>query len=45
MDCRNAVLLDGGLSGQLMIQEANGERYLANGLRKVPVGLTVISKQ
>lgn len=44
MGCRNAVLLDGGLSGQLMIQEANGERRTANGLRKVPMGLVVSSK-
>jgi hypothetical protein len=45
MDCRSAVLLDGGLSGQLMIAEPGGERRTANGLRKVPVGLTVSSKR
>lgn len=45
MDCRNAVLLDGGLSGQLMIREANGERRMANGLRKVPVGLLISCRQ
>ena len=45
LDCRNAVLLDGGLSGQLMITESNGARRIASGLRKVPVGLVVSSKQ
>ena len=45
LDCRNAVLLDGGLSGQMMIAEANGDRRTASGLRKVPMGLTVSRKQ
>jgi hypothetical protein len=44
LDCRNAVLLDGGLSGQLMIAELNGARRTASGLRKVPVGLVVRGK-
>jgi hypothetical protein len=35
------VLLDGGLSGQLMIREASGERRMWSGLRRVPVGIVI----
>jgi len=41
LDCRQAVLLDGGLSGQLMVTGANGEREMWSGLRKVPVGIVI----
>jgi len=44
LDCRNAVLLDGGLSGQLMVTDAAGTQRAWNGLRKVPAGLVVRRK-
>jgi hypothetical protein len=34
-----AVALDGGISAQLMLQDASGERMLWKGLRRVPLGL------
>jgi len=34
-----AVLLDGGLSAQLMMQDSTGERKMWKGLRRVPLGL------
>ncbi|NUR18274.1 MAG: hypothetical protein HOQ12_01940, partial [Gemmatimonadaceae bacterium] len=37
--CRDAVLLDGGVSGQLAIHGARGERREWPGLRRVPLGL------
>lgn len=44
LDCRRAVLLDGGISGQLMVREANGERKVWSGLRRVPAGLVVVKR-
>jgi hypothetical protein len=39
LGCRRAVLLDGGMSGQLMVREANGRARTWSGLRRVPAGL------
>lgn len=41
LGCVRAVLLDGGMSGQLMVRDANGDARRWNGLRKVPAGLTL----
>ena len=41
LDCKNAVMLDGGLSAQLMVQDVTGARRMWSGLRKVPAGIVV----
>jgi hypothetical protein len=45
LDCRRAVLLDGGMSGQLMVRNAGGTAETWNGLRRVPVGLFGVHPQ
>jgi hypothetical protein len=44
LGCRRAVLLDGGLSGQLMAREADGTARRWAGLRRVPAGLLGIPR-
>jgi exopolysaccharide biosynthesis protein len=39
LGCRDAILLDGGVSGQLMVREENGAPRTWAGLRSVPLGL------
>jgi hypothetical protein len=39
LGCRRAVLLDGGLSGQMALSGARGASFRWPGLRSVPVGL------
>jgi hypothetical protein len=39
-----AVLLDGGISAQMMVQDAAGERHVWNGLRRVPLGLYAVPR-
>jgi hypothetical protein len=39
LGCREAMLLDGGLSGQLAISDAHGETHAWKGWRRVPLGL------
>ena len=39
LGCRRAVMLDGGISGQLLLRTAAGETLSWRGLRKVPLGL------
>ncbi|MFI5280013.1 MAG: phosphodiester glycosidase family protein [Gemmatimonadales bacterium] len=39
LGCRRAVLLDGGVSAQLLVRDASGERHLWRGVRRVPLGL------
>lgn len=39
LGCREAVLLDGGLSGQLLLRGEAGERRAWKGWRRVPLGL------
>lgn len=43
LGARNAVLLDGGISSQLLIREGGRER-MWRGLRKVPLGLVVVPR-
>jgi uncharacterized protein YigE (DUF2233 family) len=39
LGCRNALLLDGGISGQLLVREADGSARTWPGTRSVPLGL------
>ena len=39
LGCRDAILLDGGISGQLMVREEGGEARTWAGVRRVPLGL------
>jgi uncharacterized protein YigE (DUF2233 family) len=39
LGCRNAILLDGGISGQLMVREEGGAVRTWAGVRSVPLGL------
>jgi exopolysaccharide biosynthesis protein len=39
LGCRQAVLLDGGISSQLAVREAGGELRTWTGMRYVPLGL------
>lgn len=41
LGARRAMLLDGGISGQLLLRDAGGETQRWPALRKVPVGLVV----
>lgn len=44
LDCRQAVLLDGGISAQLMVREADGTVEHWSGLRRVPSGLIAVGR-
>jgi uncharacterized protein YigE (DUF2233 family) len=39
LGCRDAILLDGGVSGQLMVREGSGGARTWPGVRSVPLGL------
>jgi uncharacterized protein YigE (DUF2233 family) len=39
LGCRDALLLDGGISGQLLVRDSGGSRRVWNGTRRVPMGL------
>lgn len=39
LGCRQAILLDGGISGQLMVRDAEGYNRSWPGIRSVPLGL------
>ena len=39
LGCREALLLDGGISGQLLLREADGGARVWSGVRRVPLGL------
>ena len=41
LGCRDAMLLDGGISAQLMLRDATGVRHGWHGVRDVPVGLVM----
>ncbi len=45
LGCRRAVLLDGGLSGQLALRDARAARLRWPGLRRVPVGLVALPRE
>ena len=42
LGCREAVLLDGGVSGQLLLRDSAGTAHMWRGLRKVPLGLVIL---
>jgi hypothetical protein len=44
LGCVDAELLDGGVSGQLLVRDAAGETHEWAGMRRVPVGLVVIAR-
>ncbi|MFL5579857.1 MAG: phosphodiester glycosidase family protein [Gemmatimonadaceae bacterium] len=44
LGCLDAVMLDGGISGQLLLREASGERRVWRGWRRVPLGLVVYAR-
>lgn len=44
LGCRHAVALDGGISSQLLIRDAQGHTHSWRGLRNVPLGLVVVSR-
>ncbi|MFL5493798.1 MAG: hypothetical protein ACJ8DC_05355 [Gemmatimonadales bacterium] len=39
LGCRQALLLDGGISGQLLVRDSAGTARLWPGIRSVPLGL------
>jgi hypothetical protein len=39
LGCRRAMLLDGGISGQMAVRSAGGGRHTWEGMRRVPLGL------
>jgi uncharacterized protein YigE (DUF2233 family) len=45
LGCRQALLLDGGISGQLMVRDASGSVRRWPGTRSVPLGLVVRPKR
>lgn len=44
LGARRAVALDGGISAQLLVREAGGERRAWAGLRQVPLGLVATGR-
>jgi hypothetical protein len=44
LGCRRAVSLDGGISGQLVVREADGSLRKWTGWRRVPLGLIVLPR-
>ncbi|MGH7635801.1 MAG: phosphodiester glycosidase family protein, partial [Gemmatimonadaceae bacterium] len=40
LGCRDAVLLDGGISAQMLIRDSSGTAHRWHGLREVPLALT-----
>jgi hypothetical protein len=44
LGCARAVLLDGGLSAQLLVREASGAARSWPGLRRVPIGLVAVPR-
>jgi uncharacterized protein YigE (DUF2233 family) len=44
LGCRDAILLDGGISGQLMVREEGGESRTWAGVRSVPLGLVALPR-
>jgi hypothetical protein len=45
LGARRAVMLDGGLSGQLLVRDASGAARLWSGLRRVPLGIVAVSAE
>ena len=44
LGCRRAMLLDGGISSQLLLRLPDGETEAWRGLRQVPLGLVVLPR-
>lgn len=44
LGCADAVMLDGGISGQLLLREPGGARTVWRGWRRVPLGLVVYAR-
>lgn len=44
LGCRRAVLLDGGISGQLLVRPARGPAARYPGWRRVPLGVVVVPR-
>ena len=44
LGCRDAVLLDGGVSGQLLLRDEAGTEHRWPGMRDVPVGLVGVPR-
>ena len=42
LGCQPAVMLDGGISSQMMIRVYDGEQQRWRGVRRVPLGLVVM---
>lgn len=42
LGCRRAVMLDGGISSQLLVREADGRAHEWPGARRVPLGLVAV---
>ncbi len=45
LGCRDAILLDGGISSQMLVREAEGSVRTWPGTRSVPLGLVVRAKE
>jgi hypothetical protein len=45
LGCRRAVMLDGGLSAQLLLRDADGTAHRWDGLRRVPLGLVAMPRR
>jgi hypothetical protein len=44
LGCRRAVMLDGGLSAQMLVRDAAGGARRWDGLRRVPLGLIAVAR-
>jgi exopolysaccharide biosynthesis protein len=44
LDCATAMLLDGGISAQLMLRDSTGSTMSWPGMRRVPLGLVFIPR-
>ena len=44
LGARRALMLDGGLSSQMQLRDAEGRAHRWNGLRSVPLGLVIVSR-
>jgi exopolysaccharide biosynthesis protein len=45
LGCRNALMLDGGISGQLLLRDSGGSIRSWPGIRSVPLGLVARAKE
>jgi hypothetical protein len=44
LGCSDAMLLDGGVSGQMLVRDAAGEAHEWPGMRRVPLGFVVVTR-